>query len=268
MMSTIVVSVYRDVPSLRTILYSLNQQTTNNFEVIVSEDGESSEVRDFLETQSVFPSSRLRHITQPDVGFRKNKALNRAIKASKTEHLIFIDGDCVPATNFILAHQSQGKGLITAGRRLELGRRMSERFLKRPSLVRPLSSFWGYFVSAPFIVIDGGKNIESGFHCQFLDHLRANRAIELVGCNFSAPKRFLEEVNGFNEEYESPGIGEDSDIHWRMAALGFRTVSVKFQAILFHLSHPRNYIVSETNFKIFNRCKDKNEVVARLGLRQ
>lgn len=267
MKSTVVVSVYRDVRSLRCILLALKAQSTNDFEVIVSEDGESSEMRKYLETQEAFPAARLVHLTQQDRGFRKNKALNQAIRKATSGHLIFIDGDCVPAVDFVKSHQTASSNrFVTAGRRLELGPIVSEKLRENPKIVENLSRFTGFCRWIPRILLDKGKNIESGLRIPFLDMFRSNQSINLVGCNFSCPKKFLEEINGFNEEYESPGLGEDTDIDWRLKAQNRITVSVKFRATLFHLYHPRIYTVSNVNFEIFSRSKRDGQVVTRNGL--
>mgnify|MGYP001822778376 CR=1 FL=1 len=103
--STVIISVYKDDVSLNIILKSLLSQTVENFEVIVSEDGQSDAIKrcvDHFKSTDLF----LLHLTQDDQGFRKNIALNRAIMASNTNHLIFIDGDCVPHHTFVEAHQS------------------------------------------------------------------------------------------------------------------------------------------------------------------
>ena len=226
-------------------------------------------MKDYLRAQNAFPRRHLVHLTQPDVGFRKNRALNRAIVHAATNHLVFIDGDCVPAVDFVRAHQiACAERFITAGRRLELGPVMTKKLVESPELVKSLSTFGGYLKWAPRILVDGGKNIESGLRIPWLDAHRSKRHIELVGCNFSAPRFALEGVNGFNEEYESPGLGEDSDIHWRMTAKGSQTRSVKFRATLFHLFHPRNYAVSASNFEIFSRCQRDHPLVAPLGLKR
>ena len=41
------------------------------------------------------------HISQEDRGFRKNKALNNALKIAKGNLLIFVDGDCILHHKFI-----------------------------------------------------------------------------------------------------------------------------------------------------------------------
>lgn len=265
--SSVIVSVYRDAVALRSILYALSVQSTGDFEVIVSEDGRSDEIQSLVSEQSFIPRGRLLHVTQDDIGFRKNRALNNAIRCSRADHLIFIDGDCVPSSRFVAAHQALSNGeFVTAGRRLELGPRFSERLRQKPETIEALSSSMGYLTLIPKILIDHGKNIESGLHSSVLHRWRSRKPSPLLGCNFSCPKWYLEQLNGFNEDYEHPGIGEDTDLQWRLEQSNFSITDAKFLAILFHLHHERNYGLSEKNLEIFQRTQSERCVVTRNGL--
>ncbi|MCK4705680.1 MAG: glycosyltransferase, partial [Gammaproteobacteria bacterium] len=123
--SSIIISVYKDSVALELILIALEIQSCKNFEIIVSEDGNCEQIRTTTEKWSLRHDNFF-HLTQDDIGFRKNRALNRAIAFSHTDHLIFIDGDCIPHPFFIEAHQVHiAPGHATAGRRTELGSTIS-----------------------------------------------------------------------------------------------------------------------------------------------
>ena len=97
--ASLIISVYDNIPFLRAVLDSLAYQTETNFEVIISEDAEHAELAQFV---SSYPfRNDYQHLTQPDEGWRKEKALNNAIRAAKSDYLIFIDGDCVLHPRFI-----------------------------------------------------------------------------------------------------------------------------------------------------------------------
>src|SRR5689334_10023098 len=85
---SLIISVYKDVESLKTILEALRFQTHREFEIVVSEDGEWPAMKQFL--QGYEHPNPILHLTQPDVGWRKNQALNNAIRKSSGEYLIFI----------------------------------------------------------------------------------------------------------------------------------------------------------------------------------
>jgi cellulose synthase/poly-beta-1,6-N-acetylglucosamine synthase-like glycosyltransferase len=71
------------------------------------------------------------HLTQPDVGWRKNHALNKAIRAAKSDWLIFVDGDCVLHPRFVEFHvRLSGEKNIVAGKRVKLNDELSELLLQ------------------------------------------------------------------------------------------------------------------------------------------
>ena len=105
---SIIISVYKDTDSLDLILESLINQTIIPNEVIISEDGNSKEMVEYVKVaKDKYKKLDIVHLYQEDIGWRKNIALNRAIVASKYEYLIFIDGDCVPFDDFIENHIMQ-----------------------------------------------------------------------------------------------------------------------------------------------------------------
>lgn len=110
------------------------------------------------------------------------------------------------------------------------------------------------------------KNLESGIFSKTLSRLTKNKETRILGCNFSCNKQDLIKINGFNEDYLAPGIGEDSDIDWRLVKAGVTIKNVKFSAIQYHLYHPRTYGLSQENVKIFEDTKYSEQYACRNGL--
>lgn len=48
-------------------------------------------------------------------------------------------------------------------------------------------------------------------------------------------------MNGYDEKYTKPGIGEDIDIEWRLKKKGIIFQSVKNSAIVYHMQHDSHY---------------------------
>ncbi len=48
MKATLIISVYMNVTALKAIMDSLERQTEQDFEVIISEDGQNTEMADFV----------------------------------------------------------------------------------------------------------------------------------------------------------------------------------------------------------------------------
>ncbi len=115
---------------------------------------------------------------------------------------------------------------------------------------------------------DRVKNYESGLYLPFLQRLTIHRHIRILGCNFSAHRRDLELINGFNEDFQAAGTGEDSDIDWRLRRAGVMINNVKFSAIQYHLHHPKNYSTSGDNLAIMEKTQEADKYICTNGLRQ
>ena len=79
---SVVVSTYNWSEALRLVLISLNNQTDNNFEVIIVDDGSTNETKEMInafKTQTKFP---LQHLWQEDKGFRLSRSRNMGIAAA------------------------------------------------------------------------------------------------------------------------------------------------------------------------------------------
>lgn len=265
---TLVISIYRDLENLQTILKALDYQTVTPDEVIISEDGDCKEVNDWVSMLDPKPYNLI-HLRQEDLGFRKNRALNNAIKASTTRRLIFIDGDCVPHPNFIEAHSSPNlENAIAVGKRVELSPKLSNQLLKQPETLLQWRRKRAWILSLITNPLHLPKNPESGLYSRFLQRLHTtdNDNLSILGCNFSLPKKQLESVNGFDERYTAPGIGEDTDLCYRLKLKGVRFENLKHVAIQYHLFHPRGYTLNEKNQSVFNETRLGQEAWTRFGL--
>ncbi len=264
--ASIIISIYKDVEALDLILHALSLQTCRDFEIIVSEDGEDPAVAAYMATRV---SPTVQHLTQPDIGFRKNRALNRAILAAHSDRLIFIDGDCVPHPAFIESHlKVVAPGITATGRRVELGPDFSTRLRKHQLELADFVAPLNYLRAIPALKRDSTKNYEYGLSLPLLQRLFEKRAIRLVGCNLSIHRDDLLKINGFNEDYQSPGIGEDSDIDWRLQMAGVTIRNVKFSAVQFHLYHPRGYTVSDKNMQLLQESQQAGRYICTHGISQ
>lgn len=264
--ATIIISVYKDTRNLECILDALSIQTVKPAEIIISEDGDSPQMNKFVSAiKEQWP--QLVHLTQEDKGFRKNRALNRAINQAQNDLLIFIDGDCMPHKEFIRAHTDNCQpGSVAIGRRAEIGPIFSS-ICKNSHFFRRLIQYKLFYI--PMILplsLDKGKNIESGIFSRFLHNKNIHKKAGLLGCNFSIYKQDIEKINGFNEDYIYPGIGEDSDIEWRLSQSNIKGVNIKFLAIEYHLYHQSKYIPSHINMDIFEQTRENNLVFCKNGI--
>ena len=231
---SVVIAFYNNYPLLELILRSLSAQFDGSFDVIIADDGSRQEVVDRINVSRHRYPFTVSHVWQDDLGFRKNRILNRAVLGSSAEYLVFIDGDCVPQRHFIADHTEQAKrGTCLCGRRVDF--RLED--MHSLDLTRPETVFrdniWRFILLAPR---RRAKNVEKGLRIRggIVEKLTNRKSRGIVGCNFSLFKDDLVSINGFDERYEGPGFGEDSDIEFRLRRRGVEMRSLIFQANLVH----------------------------------
>ncbi len=267
---TVIISVYKDVEALKLVLDSLNTQTYSNFDILISEDCQSNEMKTFLETYT--STIHITHITQKDDGWRKNIALNNAIRNAKGEYLLFLDGDIVPYKNFVENHMKLAtENRFLSGRRAEIGPFFSHLIRKRYLSYRLMEKLYLFFYL--FLAIDRGKHLEEGLYLGIDTYLekklngKKKKKMMLVGCNFSCWKKDLELINGFDEDYKGPSVGEDVDLSWRFNHFGITYKSVRYIANTFHLYHGRSWGDAwEENHKIMKQKKEDKAFRCKNGL--
>ena len=99
---TIIISYYKSLENLRLILKALQNQSSQAFEVIVSEDDNNLETSNYIDNIKSSFNFAVLHLNQKvDDGFKKAAMLNKSILTSNTEKIVFIDGDCIPHKDFV-----------------------------------------------------------------------------------------------------------------------------------------------------------------------
>lgn len=266
--TSVIISFYNRIDYLRLVLAGFERQTFRNYEIIIADDGSKEEAVEEIEKLSRKTSFPLIHIWHEDNGFRKNKILNRAILSSNSEYLIFIDGDCVPHREFVNEHIS-----LCAPKKCLTGRRvnLSEKFTQKLNEEKVRK---GYLEnSLHLMIIDGlfGKSdyVERGFYVKnkFLRKYLNNKKRGLLGCNFSLHKEDILAINGFDERYELPSIGEDSDVQFRLGLIGVDIVSISNIAVQYHLYH-KLQIRPQKNLDLFAEIKKSALSFTPFGINQ
>jgi glycosyltransferase involved in cell wall biosynthesis len=73
----------------------------------------------------------LRHVWQPDEGFRAAMARNRGTLAARGDYIVFLDGDCIPQHDFIARHRALSEpGCLVSGSRILLSESLTRRVLR------------------------------------------------------------------------------------------------------------------------------------------
>ena len=94
--ASIIAAFYNRIDYLKLVLAGLERQTEKDFELIIADDGSRKDIVEEIKVIQTIHSFPIKHIWQEDKGFRKNRILNKAIIASESDYLIFIDADCIP----------------------------------------------------------------------------------------------------------------------------------------------------------------------------
>ncbi|WBA18078.1 glycosyltransferase [Salinivibrio kushneri] len=273
--ATLIISFYNNKNALELIFQSLTEQWNHDFNVVIADDGSKEEVKNWLSVKVEQLPFSVTHVWHEDKGFRKNRILNKAILASKSDYLIFIDGDCVPQHGFVRDHlQVAERGTVVCGRRVELSKKYTDLLVKTNkkstfSHKYMLSMLVDYLVNRreKNTTEYTGKHLKNGLCLPWLQRLTSlsSKPRSIIGCNFSIYKKDLERINGFDMNYEAPAVGEDTDIEFRLKGVGVRTKAIKFGAALLHMYHhelPR----PSTNKDIFDRTVQEKAFWASNGL--
>lgn len=225
---SLVISTYNHVRPLELCLDALRRQTTPPKEVLIADDGSGEPTRDLILKVTPTLPCPVRHLWHEDKGFRKNIILNRALAAASGDYLVLTDADCVPHPRYIEDHASLAEeGFWVQGRRCYLSAAASVSL--RPG--EPVPGF-RLFLSGNM------TGAVKGFRLPFPVIRRNTAQRGIIGCNMAMWRDDLLAINGWDEEYEGWGLGEDSDVGSRLYHLGRPRKFVYGRAILYHLHHP------------------------------
>jgi cellulose synthase/poly-beta-1,6-N-acetylglucosamine synthase-like glycosyltransferase len=231
---SLIVAVYKNVDALQLIFLSLEQQSFKNFEVIVAEDNNSPEMAALIANQQQKNMFPLKHVYQDDLKFRKNKIFNTAIRVSSGLYCVFLDGDCIPHRHFLKQYSKCIKdGVFCAGRRVMLSQKLSKNVLESQNLA--------YLSFLNCMQYGVEKYLKRALYLPWLNLKKNVPPFYLLGCNMGGCKSDLLAINGFDEDYELPGVGEDLDLDWRLRASGVSIKVVSYQCVTYHLYHKMIY---------------------------
>lgn len=267
MKASLIISVYKNTSTLKAVLDSLKEQTFKDFEILVSEDGESTVMKDFL---SSYPFEQpWLHLTQEDQGWQKNRALNRAIRAAQANQLVFIDGDCVLHPRFMEMHvRFASEHRILAGKRIKLNKELSQQLLDGTIALKDLQTYlFNRFFrlrKLGFRFQEEGLFINPDQMLGFIPRFR--KMTQLKGCNMSFSKNAILAINGFDEDYTRPAIGEDIDLVWRFKSAGYSLFSLRNMAVQYHLYHPENWSDQSENMHMMEEKMKSNQFICLNGI--
>lgn len=224
----VIISTYNSPDYLRRVLEGFGAQRRLPDELLVADDGSTSETAAVVHRFAAQAPFVVRHVWHEDTGFRLAEIRNRAIAAATADYLVFTDGDCIPHPCFLEDHcRALHPGSFMTGKRMLISRELSPGFC------------WQGATAAFMQCLKG--QLSGCHHLLRMPWLAMKRqgVKGLRGCNMAAFRADLLAVNGFNERITGWGR-EDSELVARLYAYGLTRRELPFAALVFHLWHPEN----------------------------
>ena len=222
----LIISTFNNPDALREILLRILSGSLLPESIHIADDGSGSQTREIIKSFQEKSRIKIFHHWHENAGFRKWKILNNSLAECNGDYIVFLDGDCLPHPDFIKDHrQLSQKGYFVQGRRCFVSEEMVKPLLMGDLTVAKLilrRKVYGLFKAFRFPIPLIKTNMDQR---------------GLIGCNWASWRENLVEVNGFDEDYEGWGIGEDSAICTRLYNLGIYRKFVYGRSIVYHLNH-------------------------------
>ncbi len=233
---SIIVTTYNRPDALETVIEGLLAQTDRSFEIIIADDGSSSETQLLIESLAKRTNLTMCHIWQPDEGFRAAAIRNKAVAASIGDYLIFLDGDCVPQRDFVAQHRRLAeKGHLVTGSRILLERDFTHKALLGKLKIHEISRF-AWFLERirnnvnkflPLLKIPVG----------LIRKIKPHSLRGVKSCNLAVWRDDFQRIHGFDGNFIGWGH-EDRDFVIRLYQAGLKRKHGFFATEIFHLWHP------------------------------
>ncbi|WP_292938131.1 glycosyltransferase family 2 protein [Noviherbaspirillum sp.] len=232
---SVIVSTYNRPDALRVVLSGLLRQSDRRYEIIVADDGSGAPTRAVVEEFAAKSPMPLHHVWHPDDGFRLSAIRNKGILRAEGSYLIFLDGDCVPQTDFVARHRMLAQaGMMITGSRILLGEQLTTRVVQGLPILDQGPGFWlvqrakgqaNKILPLFFRLPDISQRQVPGFKWR-----------GIKGCNLAAWRTDIEMVNGFDETFTGWGH-EDADFVARLYNAGIQRKKGFWSTEVLHLWH-------------------------------
>jgi glycosyltransferase involved in cell wall biosynthesis len=264
---SVVITTYNRPDALAAVVEACFMQDDKNFEIIIADDGSTANTREVIDALAARSPVPLKHVWQPDQGFRAAMARNRGTLAATGNYIIFLDGDCVPQRDFISRHRALARpGFLVSGSRILLSPRLTERALaeKIDLPAMGLVDKLRYRLRG-----DMNKVLQMLFRLPDAGRERTSFSWRRIkSCNLAVWRSDLEKVNGFDESFVGWGH-EDSDLVVRLFHAGVLRKDGAFATEVLHLWHREAKRDEETSNRkvVLERAANKTIQAVR-GLRE
>ena len=236
---SVVITTYNRSDALSLVLAGFAQQTDRQFEVVIADDGSTSEHVAAIARSAESASFPVRHVWHPDAGFTAAQVRNLGAAAARGDYLVLLDGDCVPETDFIAQHRRlRQTQCFVNGSRVLLSSSFTGRLVWDGAV--PVGRSAGYWL-ARRLTGDASKLTGVLRLPDFSGRLQPAFVWKGIrSCNMAVCRTDYEAVNGFDETFVGWGH-EDADFVLRLHNAGLIRKNGFCATEVYHLWHPESH---------------------------
>lgn len=238
---SVVIPTYNRADKLGRLLAALTHQRfpLENTEVVVADDGSTDTTH--ATVRAYARHFDIKHIWQRDSGHRLAAVCNLGIRAASHDYIVLLQSDMLPSPGMIAAYiqwlSVSRRVLLIGGRVFVDARGISEGdlqgsdFEKSLPRVRTQNKMWE---ALPAHQTEDWREVLYRTTSRLKQEKWPFRAV--VGSNLAFHKHIIEEIGGFDEEFQSWG-GEDGEFGYRAFNAGYFFIPVK-EALAYHQEPP------------------------------
>lgn len=263
----VVITTYNSPVWLKNVLFGYEAQSRADFTTIIADDGSGEPTRAVIDFFRARGKLNIQHIWHEDHGFQKCQILNKAIAQTDCDYLIFTDGDCIPAENFIARHAELAEPeCFLSGGYVKLATPVSHAITEADIARHNIFDVdWLKSKGQP-ASHKLWKLINNTFIKKILNAITPTKAT-WNGMNSSTWTSAIKACNGFNEDMQYGGL--DREFGERLYNFGLKGKQVRYSIACLHLDHPRSYDTPETwkkNYAIRSEVKKSGRHRAENGI--
>lgn len=233
---SVIIPVYNRLEHLRAGFLCLLRQQKQIDELIITDDGSSQNISDYI--SDLLPKAKftVKHIFQEDKGFRKTRALNNAVLNAEGEILVFCDQDLIFGEEYIQTIATNiKKNIFLMGRAHHITENEKNMIISEIDNIKKYSDILEKLPSKYPKTIK--KMLAEDRKRRILNFFKlSKRGIKLVGMSYALLKEDYIKVNGYDENYIGWGE-EDDDFGNRLNVAGIKGKEMITQNTQLHLWH-------------------------------
>ena len=233
---SVIVPIYNRLEHFRALFICLLRQSRQIDELIITDDGSSQQILDYIADLIPKAFFKIKHIYQEDKGFRKTRALNNGVINSEGEFLVFCDQDLIFGEEYIeYMEKNIKKGCFLLCRPISVNEEEKDIILKKIELSNKYEEL---LKDLPKNYLESvNKTLKTDRKRRILNILKlSKRGIKLVGMSYAVMKSDYLKVNGYDENYNGWGE-EDDDFGNRLYVAGVKGKELKTPNMQIHLWH-------------------------------